>query len=147
MHPSDREVFAAAMTRLFAIYNDDMTDNLLEAWWGALDAHPLDAVMQAMSLHATDADRGRFRPVVADIVRHLTVTLPEQHRAAHAALLAARATAVAPIEHEMYLADTLLKLQHIDEEEHALRIGAGKAKIEEIEAQPRFAALKALTHG
>lgn len=86
MNKNDTQDFGAAMTRLFAIYGESLTDNLLSAWWGVLASYPLDEVKQAMNHHAKDPVAGRFRPTPADIIRHLTETIPAARRLAADAL-------------------------------------------------------------
>ena len=83
MTTDDRSQFALAMTRLFAIYGDELTDALLDAWFGVLAGYDLREVRVAMSAHVTDPNKGRFRPTPADIIRHITETLPGRRREAH----------------------------------------------------------------
>lgn len=110
MQPADRATFAIAMTRLFAIYGDELTDALLDAWWGVLGPYELRDVRWAMNAHATDPDKGRFRPTPADIIRHITETLPavkaERRRQA---MIAAR-DMCRPLEDELGLLRTKIEL-------------------------------------
>ena len=85
MTTDDRPQFAGAMTRLFAIYGDELTDSLLDAWWGVLAGYDLREVRLAMNCHATDQQWGHRRPAPSDIIRHLTETLPARRREAHVA--------------------------------------------------------------
>jgi hypothetical protein len=86
MDKKDTHDFGVAMTRLFAIYGEALTDNLLSAWWGVLSSYALDEVKLAMNHHAKDPAAGRFRPTPADIIRHLTETIPAARRLAADAL-------------------------------------------------------------
>lgn len=96
MIDADRPLFSRAMTRLFAIYNDELTDALLHAWWGALEGYTLEDVQAAMSAHATDPKAGMFRPTPAHIVNHLTTTLAERRRFLEAQRAQALDTAIDP---------------------------------------------------
>lgn len=80
MDSADRHDFSIAMTRLFAIYGEPLTENLLSAWWGVLAPYPLDDVKLGMNHHAQDPVAGRFRPTPADVIRHLTETIPTARR-------------------------------------------------------------------
>ena len=42
-----------------------------EIWFGALAAHPLDAIRAAFNAHVKDPQRGRFLPMPADIIAQL----------------------------------------------------------------------------
>jgi hypothetical protein len=84
MNQDDRAAFGEAMTRLFAIYAQPVTPSLLDGWWGTLRAYDLQEVRKAMSVHACDPDGGRFAPKPADIIRHLTITMPAKRREARA---------------------------------------------------------------
>lgn len=72
----DQKEFAEAMNQLFAIYGDEVTNRMRDAWWGVLMPYKLNAIMAAMNLHAGDVERGTYRPTPADIRRHLEVTIP-----------------------------------------------------------------------
>lgn len=74
MNERNRKEFAEAMARLFAIYGDTVTPNLLSAWWGALASYSVEAVKLAMNRHASDPAAGMFRPTPAHIIKHLTGT-------------------------------------------------------------------------
>lgn len=80
MYDSDRDEFAEKVKMLFSIYKQPISTLLLDAWWGALGGYPLHEITWAMNLHATDVKRGMYPPTVADIVLHLTETLPKLNR-------------------------------------------------------------------
>ena len=102
MHQSDRHDFAAAMTRLFAVYGEELTEAMLEAWWGVLGGHELREVRWAMNAHVTDPDKGRFRPTPADIIRHATQTLPAHRAQQRNQRIREARERMAPLEDELY---------------------------------------------
>lgn len=102
MDPVDRPAFATAMTRLFAIYGDELTESLLDAWWGVLAPYELRDVRQAMNAHATDPDKGRFRPTPADMIRHITETLPAKRRQLYVQRIRDARDRCAPLEEKLY---------------------------------------------
>lgn len=128
MTPDDRPHFAAAMTRLFAIYGDELTDALLEAWWGVLKAYELREVRLAMNSHATDPDKGRWRPTPADMIRHITDTLPALRGKAYAARIRAARERIAPLE------ERLLRLEK-DVELGLIEAGAATPEVNGLRMQ------------
>ena len=102
MHQRDRHDFAAAMTRLFAVYGEELTEAMLEAWWGVLGSHELREVRWAMNAHVTDPDKGRFRPTPADIIRHITETLPQSRAKLRNAQIREARDRIDPLERELF---------------------------------------------
>ena len=102
MNPNDRHHFATAMTRLFAVYGDELTDALLDAWFGVLAGYDLREVRVAMSAHVTDPDKGRFRPTPADIIRHITETLPQSRAKLRNAQIREARDRIDPLERELF---------------------------------------------
>lgn len=102
MHQRDRHDFAAAMTRLFAVYGEELTEATLDAWWGVLGGHELREVRWAMNAHVTDPDKGRFRPTPADIIRHVTQTLPAHLAQQRNQRIREARERMAPLEDELY---------------------------------------------
>ena len=98
MTTDDRAKFALAMTRLFAVYGDELTDALLESWWGLLQGYDLREIRLAMNCHATDPQWGHRRPAPSDIIRHLTETLPARRREAHVAKVRALREKIEPLD-------------------------------------------------
>lgn len=98
MTADDRAQFALAMTRLFAVYGDELTDALLESWWGLLQGYDLREIRLAMNCHATDPQWGHRRPAPSDIIRHLTETLPGRRREAHAQRVRALRERIEPLD-------------------------------------------------
>lgn len=77
MLKSERKQFAESLTQLFAIYGDDVTPRVLDAWWGVLEPYRLQAVLAAMNLHAGDVKAGMYRPTPAHVRQHLEITMPQ----------------------------------------------------------------------
>lgn len=98
MTTDDRAQFALAMTRLFAVYGDELTDALLESWWGLLQGYDLREIRLAMNCHATDPQWGHRRPAPSDIIKHLTETLPARRREAHVAKVRALREKIEPLD-------------------------------------------------
>ena len=83
MKDADRKEFAEALNQLFAIYGEEVTNRMRDAWWGILQPYHLQAVKAAMSLHAGNIRGnapGKWRPTPADIKLHLEVTIPQMAR-------------------------------------------------------------------
>lgn len=144
MTPEDRATFATAMTRLFAIYGDELTDNLLDAWWGVLKPYELREVRYAMNAHATDPDKGRFRPTPADMIRHITETLPAKLAQERRARKAAARDRMQPLEAELLLLEREVALGLKQPGEVAARCNGLRAQIgamkrdAEINDRPRL---------
>lgn len=74
MQQSELEGFQALLTDALAFYRQDVSEFALSVWWGACRPFTLEQVRKAFTAHATDAERGRFPPMPADIVKHLQGT-------------------------------------------------------------------------
>lgn len=102
MNADDRPNFAKAMAHLFSNYGDEVTDNLLDSWWGALAPHALREILWAMNKHVTDPAYGHRRPTISDVVRHITETLPAEKRRRKNEKIRAARDRIAPLEEELY---------------------------------------------
>ena len=71
MKASDRKEFQALLTDALAFYRQDVSTFALGVWWQACSPFDLEQVRKALTTHAMDAERGRFPPMPADIVKHL----------------------------------------------------------------------------
>ncbi|HZX79896.1 MAG TPA: hypothetical protein VFE72_02945 [Lysobacter sp.] len=138
METSDRTEFAEAMALLFALYDDTPSKLLLEAWWGALAPYPLDLVKMAMHMHATDTQYGHRRPMVADVVRHITETIPQRERDARAALTADLRERTRGLHDLCLKADSDYRSQLISADTRDARIAAAKQAIRKIERDPKY---------
>lgn len=132
MTPVDRKAFALAMSRLFALYHDELTDAVLDAWWGVLAAYPLAEVLEAMTAHAADPKAGMYRPLPAHLIGHLTETLPARRRE-RARLRAARlAEAIDPHDRAIRQLENDVALGLRDRADAATRIRLERAAIETL---------------
>lgn len=66
--------FQALLTDALAFYRQDVSEFALSVWWQACSPFSLEQVNKAFTAHATDAERGRFPPMPADILKHLQGT-------------------------------------------------------------------------
>ena len=117
MTTDDRAQFALAMTRLFAIYGDELTDALLDSWWGVLQGYDLREIRLAMNCHATDPQWGHRRPAPSDLIRHLTETLPARRREAHVQRVRALRERIEPLDSKMRSLRTAVALGVINDDE------------------------------
>lgn len=78
MKPTDREKFAQLVTAALGYYRQDATPFVLDVWWQACQSFDLEQVAKALTAHAMDPDRGRFCPMVADMVRQLSGTTTDR---------------------------------------------------------------------
>lgn len=74
MQQSELEGFQALLTDALAFYRQDVSEFALSVWWQSCRPFSLEQVQKAFTVHATDAERGRFPPMPADIVKHLQGT-------------------------------------------------------------------------
>jgi hypothetical protein len=74
MQAADRADFKALLTDALAFYRQDVSKFSLTVWWAACAPFDFEQVAKAFTAHATDAERGRFPPMPADIVRQLQGT-------------------------------------------------------------------------
>lgn len=74
MNASDKRAFKDLITQAMAFYRQDVSTFSLGVWWGACEPFSLEQVSKAFTAHATDAERGRFPPMPADIVKNLQGT-------------------------------------------------------------------------
>ena len=74
MNADDKRAFKELVTQAMAFYRQDVSKFSLGVWWSACEPFALEQVQKAFTAHATDAERGRFPPMPADIVKHLQGT-------------------------------------------------------------------------
>jgi hypothetical protein len=74
MTADDKRAFKDLITQAMAFYRQDVSTFSLGVWWQACESFSLEQVTKAFTAHATDAERGRFAPMPADIVKHLQGT-------------------------------------------------------------------------
>lgn len=143
MTPQEMQVFAKAMARIFSIYGDEVTENMLSVWQRALAEYDLRDITRAMQLHVKDPQRGRFKPVPADIIHHLTDTIPKEKRVERALLAEERHALADPVHREMYMADNDRKLGLLTDEQHAEKMTKLRRRLFEIDSDERFQRLLA----
>lgn len=116
MIDADKHEFSQAVNQLFAIYDTEVTDKVLRAWWGVLSPYHLQAVLAAMNLHAGDPVAGMYRPTPAHIRRHLEVTIPAMIRERREAIIREARSRLRVIEDELnrVRTDHMLKLVNAD---------------------------------
>ena len=74
MNAQDKPAFKDLITQALAFYRQDVSVFSLTVWWQACQPFALEQVSKAFTAHAIDAERGRFPPMPADIVKHLQGT-------------------------------------------------------------------------
>lgn len=70
--------FGQLVKDVMAYYGQNTTKFTMSVWWGACQAFDFEQVSSALQKHATDPERGRFAPKVADIVRALQGTTTDR---------------------------------------------------------------------
>jgi hypothetical protein len=75
---ADRKPFAVLLSQALAFYRQDVSEFALGVWWAACQPFDLEQVRKALTAHALDAERGRFAPKPADIVRELQGTVTDR---------------------------------------------------------------------
>ena len=131
MNANDRKDFGLAMARLFHLYNDELTNAVLDAWWGSLIQYPLREVVFGLNAHATDPQYGHRKPTLSDIVRHITETLPAKRRQMRNDRVRAARERIEPLEREMYRLESDLSLSLLRPEEEP----EAKARIKGLRMQ------------
>ena len=74
MNADDKRAFKELITQAMAFFRQDVSKFSLGVWWQACEPFSLEQVQKAFTAHAIDAERGRFPPMPADIVKHLQGT-------------------------------------------------------------------------
>lgn len=74
MNTEDKRAFKELITQAMAFFRQDVSKFSVGVWWQACEPFSLEQVQKAFTAHATDAERGRFPPLPADIVKQLQGT-------------------------------------------------------------------------
>lgn len=74
----EMEAFGELLKDVMAYYEKNCSQFTLTVWWGACQSFDFEQVSAALQKHATDPERGRFAPKVADIVRALQGTTTDR---------------------------------------------------------------------
>lgn len=137
MQEEDKTDFAKHLGAFFSLYKQELTKMVARQWWGALAPYPLEDVIRAMSMHATDAKVGMFPPTPAHVIKHITETLPDLRVAERVRLLRQQSDALAPIEERGYMNQTKYRLGQISKEEARAAARAIDADIAIVKHQYR----------
>lgn len=70
----DLGAFQSLLTGALAYWRQDVSEFTLQVWWDGCRGFELEQVSKALSGHAADPERGRFPPMLADVVRALQGT-------------------------------------------------------------------------
>jgi hypothetical protein len=140
MQTHQRREFSRSLAQLFAIYGEEITENLLSAWWAILEPYRLDMVQAAMNLHASDIEKGRWKPTPADVRGHLEKTLPAMAHAHCGRILAAGRQRMAVHREVIARLITDRQLNLIADEELSERIAIEHAHMHRIESEPAYQA-------
>lgn len=136
MQPAEAAAFAKAMDRLFSIYGAQITTAMREAWWGSLEQFSLGDVMQAMTMHASDADGGRFVPTPAHIIRKLDEVSAMRRKLA-AEIRAGFEREIRKIEDDLYRARHDHQLERIDTSAMTVIVSECHRKLREVNGTMR----------
>ena len=71
MKATDKPDFLALVADVLAYHRQPASEFVLGVWWEACKAFSMEQVQKALQAHAMDPERGRFAPLVADVVRVL----------------------------------------------------------------------------
>ncbi|MGE5452448.1 MAG: DUF6475 domain-containing protein [Acidobacteriota bacterium] len=82
MQQQDKPKFLTLITDVMAFYKQDVSKFALEVWWEACKGFEFEQASKAMTMHATDAERGQFAPKPADVIRLLQGTKTDRSRLA-----------------------------------------------------------------
>lgn len=74
MQPNEKNTLLSLVTDVLGYYRQPVSTFTLSVWWNACQNFSLEQVSKALTVHATDPDRGQFAPKVADVVRILAGT-------------------------------------------------------------------------
>lgn len=100
MNFDDRKAFAAALAQMFCVYAVPVTPLLIDAFWTTLEIYSIQNITAAFTLHVRDPQWGHRAPTPADIIKHLTVTMPDLVRQHCEQILAGARTRLALLHEE-----------------------------------------------
>lgn len=78
MKATDKPDFLALVADVLAYHRQPASEFVLGVWWEACKAFSMEQVQKALQAHAMDPERGRFAPLVADVVRVLQGTTTDR---------------------------------------------------------------------
>ena len=71
MEMTDKKRFAQALVTTAELYGKELSKGLAELYFQDLVAYPIDDVLNAMTRHRRDPERGQYWPKPADLIRQL----------------------------------------------------------------------------
>lgn len=71
MRSTDRKQFAATLAAVYSLYRSELSEAVLQMWWGALSGYEIEAIASALTAHTSNPDTGQFLPKPADVVKML----------------------------------------------------------------------------
>jgi hypothetical protein len=71
MQANDFEKFREGISGVMGFYEKTLAPFAFDAWWNALKAYDLQAVVDAFNRHLSNPDAGQYPPKPADIIRML----------------------------------------------------------------------------
>lgn len=78
MKATDKPDFLALVADVLAYHRQPASEFVLGVWWEACKDFSMEQVQKALQAHAMDPERGRFAPLVADVVRVLQGTTTDR---------------------------------------------------------------------
>lgn len=72
MQGADKKRFMELMTGIAEMFERNVSNALLKAYFNALSPYTIQQVETAVNMHVTDPDAGQWMPKPADIIRHIT---------------------------------------------------------------------------
>lgn len=137
MKPEDKPTFAKMMAQFFAVYSEELTPRVLDAWWGILFECDLGEIRAAMNAHAADPDAGMFTPRPA----HITNRMRHAKRLQTDALRALQDELherLKPIIDAQYKVPNDLQLGLIDERTAQHRLDDLESQARNVRRMPQF---------
>jgi hypothetical protein len=69
---ADKIVFAKILSRTLELYGQSATKDATAVWWASLQRFTIEEVGAAFAAHIQDPQRGRFKPLPADLISAIT---------------------------------------------------------------------------
>lgn len=129
MEQQDKAEFGRALKTAMNIYQEAMTVEQLDAWWGLMQPYDLRAFRWALGHWATNPDKGRFKPLPADIIGAITVEMPKVAASRRAERIRAARDEAGPLEDELLMLETDVRNGVKTAEEVAGRVAECRARV------------------
>lgn len=128
------------MTTLFGVYGDEVTRQLLDAWWAIFQPCDLDDVRAGMLAHVTDDKAGMFRPTPAHVIERMR-GMHKQLEAQLSILRVQRGEELRRIDMRVYEEEANYRHGVIDRETAAQRIAGLRQQYRQVQDKPEYAIL------